>query len=520
MSIIRSTATVSFFIFISRVLGFIRDILIAKYLGAGMLSDVFFASFRLPNFFRRIFAEGAFNSAFVPIFIEKNKLHHEEGDNNEKARGLDFASNIFSILLYVLLIFVLILQLAMPLVVKTLFPGFFSDPVKSALAIDLSRITVFYLLFISLVSLSAGILNSINKFASASSVPIVLNSTLIFFSLFVADKFQTFAHGLAWGVFTAGILQFIWITFFTIKAGFLLYPKMPKLDIDAKKFFRKLLPAVIGGNVMQINLLLDSIFASAISGAVSYLYYADRINQLPLAMIGIAISTALLPSLSRLIKSNKADEAIKLQNIGLEVALIMAIPATISLIIFAHPIITTLFERGKFTSDESLLVSKALMLYSVGLPAFILVKIFEPAFFARGNTRTPMNISILSVAINCFCNFLFYLFNFGYLGIIIASIISSYINLSMLIIASIKHNYFYFASDLFAKFKKIIINNIILVLSALILKQYLYEPLYFSKILSLLISIFLLLIIYFLSTYLSGGLQIMIANFVKKNNQL
>jgi putative peptidoglycan lipid II flippase len=338
----KSFFTISFFISLSRILGFIRDILIARYVGVSVLSDAFFAAFRLPNFFRRVFAEGAFNSSFVPIFIEKldnSKPHHQ----NQEAKV--FLANIFSILLYSLFIFVIILQIFMPFFMKILFPGFFLDPEKSSLLISFSHITIFYLIFISLVSLYSGILNSINKFAVPASSPIILNSTLILMILLFGKMFPNYGYALSWGVFVAGILQFIFVGFAVYKSGFLVYPKIPKLNPDIRKFFRKLLPGIIGANVMQINLLIDSIFASMITGAVSYLYYADRINQLPLAMIGIAIGIALLPNLSRRIKDGDFQSAIKLQNTALEAGLILVMPATLALTVLSYPIISTLFGK-------------------------------------------------------------------------------------------------------------------------------------------------------------------------------
>ena len=362
----------------------------------GILVDAFFLAFSIPNTFKRLFSEGTFNAAFVPSYSSLL---------NNKKKAQNFANSIFNLLTLGLIVLVLIVEILMPLFVYLIAPGFEGDYDKMELAITLTRITFPFLIFISLASFFSAILNSHNKFAIASAAPIILNILLIGVLLFAKILDDNLVYYLSYAVTISGVVQFIFLYFF-VKKNF--SPKIKfKININKKikNFFKKLLPSIFSSGVTQINILVGTIIASFQASAVSYLYYADRTNQLPLAMIGIAISTALLPSLSRLIKSNKADEAIKLQNIGLEVALIMAIPATISLIIFAHPIITTLFERGKFTSDESLLVSKALMLYSVGLPAFILVKIFEPAFFARGNTRTPMNISILSVAINCFCNF-------------------------------------------------------------------------------------------------------------------
>ncbi len=506
----KSFFTISFFISLSRILGFIRDILIARYIGVSVLSDAFFAAFRLPNFFRRVFAEGAFNSSFVPIFIEKldnQKPHHQ----NQEAKI--FLANIFSILLYSLFIFVIILQIFMPFFMKILFPGFFSSPEKSSLLISFSHITIFYLIFISLVSLYSGILNSINKFAVPASSPIILNSTLILMILLCGEMFPSYGYALSWGVFLAGILQFIFVGFAVYKSGFLVYPKVPKLNQDIRKFFRKLLPGIVGANVMQINLLVDSIFASMIMGAVSYLYYADRINQLPLAMIGIAIGIALLPNLSRRIKDGEFESAIKLQNVALEAGLILVMPATLALTVLAYPIISTLFQRGAFGENESNLVSQALMFYSLGLPSFVLVKVMEPSFFSRGDTKTPMKIAILCLINNVILNYVFYILQMGFIGIILASVFSTYLNLTLLITNLIRKKLFYFEKDFVKKLISILIPSIVMALTLYLLKQYfLIQD--FNKIFELSMMILLGLIIYFIASYFSGSLKI-ISQIVK-----
>jgi putative peptidoglycan lipid II flippase len=511
MTLFRSIFTISFFISISRVLGFIRDILIAKYLGVSMLSDAFFAAFRLPNFFRRIFAEGAFNSAFVPIFIEK--LQDKQNQNNT----LLFVRNIFGFLFYALLIFTILFQIFMPFFMKILFPGFFSDPEKSSILVSLSRITIFYLIFISLVSLCSGILNSISKFAVPASAPIILNLTLIA-SVFVFGSIASnYAYALSWGVFIAGILQFLWVFVFTAKSGFLLYPQTPKLNTDAKKFFKKLIPGIIGGNVMQINLLVDSIFASMVAGAVSYLYYADRINQLPLAMIGIAISIALLPALSRKIKSGENDGAIKLQNTALEVGLILVIPATLALTVLAHPIISTLFERGKFSANESFFVAKALMFYSFGLPSYVLVKVMEPSFFSRGDTKTPMKIAFLCLATNAALNVVFFFFEFGYLGIILASVISTYLNLTALLTTLIRQKNFYFEKNFSKKMVLILIPSFLMAASLFMMREYFAQNQSMNKIAELTVMILAGLLVYAVSALFSGSLKILVkSNFLKR----
>ncbi|MDX2083663.1 MAG: murein biosynthesis integral membrane protein MurJ, partial [Rickettsiales bacterium] len=397
------------------------------------------------------------------------------------------------------------------------------DPEKSSLLIILSRITIFYLIFISLVSLCSGILNSLGKFAIPASSPIVLNLTLIAATSIFGNLFPNYAYALSWGVFVAGILQFLWVFIFTLKSGFLVYPKLPKINSDIKIFFRKLIPGVIGANVLQINLLIDSIFASVITGAVSYLYYADRINQLPLAMIGIAIGVALLPNLARRIKSGENDSAIKLQNAALEVGLILVIPATLALTVLAYPIISALFERGNFTHDQSFFVAKALMFYSFGLPSYVLVKVMEPAFFARGDTKTPMKIAIICLINNAILNVIFHFIGFGYIGIILASTASTYLNLTILFTTSIRKKYFYFEQDFFKKMISIIAPSVFMAFALFIMRQRFYESDHFNKITELAIMIAAGALIYFISAYLSGSLNILLESHLlkrRKNGQI
>ncbi len=524
MSILRSVFTISFYISLSRICGFIRDIIIAQYLGVSLLSDAFFAAFRLPNFFRRVFAEGAFNSAFVPIFVERIGDHKGGTNNASKASkaskdGLIFARNIFSFLFYILLVFTIIFQIFMPFFMKILFPGFFVDPAKSELLINLSRITIFYLIFISLVSLCSGILNSIDKFAVPASSPIILNLTLICSVFVFGNSVPNYAYALSWGVFIAGILQFLWLSFFTFKSKFLLYPQWPKFNRDTKKFFQKLLPGIVGANVMQINLLVDSIFASLIAGAVSYLYYADRINQLPLAMIGIAIGIALLPALSRKIKSGEHEGAVRLQNLAFEVGLVLVIPATLALTILAYPIITSLFERGKFGHEESMLVSRALMFYSFGLPAYVLVKVMEPAFFARGNTTTPMKIACTCLVNNVVLNLIFFSFGIGYVGIILSSTISSYLNLTLLLYLLVKEKHFHFEKKFLQKLLSILIPSLLMALTLFVVRGYFDHHDFLNKIIELMTMILIGLLVYGTSSYFSGSLDIVLQSHLLKRKK-
>ena len=506
----KSFFTISFFISISRILGFVRDILIARFLGVSMLSDVFFAAFRLPNFFRRIFAEGAFNSAFVPLFIEKiaqDKSTKDSGHNIKQSEF--FVKNIFAILLYSLLIFVIILQIFMPWVMKLLFPGFFNDEVKSSLLISFSHITIFYLIFISLVSLCSGILNSLNKYALPASSPIILNLTLIIMMVFYGKMFPNYGYALAYGVLMAGVLQFLVIFIGVYKKGYLLYPQMPVFNNDIRQFFRKLIPAIIGANVMQINLLIDSIFASMMIGAMSYLYYADRINQLPLAMIGIAIGIALLPNLTRRIKDGNNDVAIKMHNMAVEAGLILVFPATLALTVLAYPIIAALFKGGAFGENECLLVARALMYYSFGLPSYVLVKVMEPGFFSRQDTKTPMKIAMICLISNLLLNCVFYLFAMGFVGIILSSVISSYLNLSLLIHNLIRKKHFYFTADFKHKILAIIWPSILMAVVLFLIKALFLHSHYFHEIIELLIMIIVGLVTYFIASLFSGSLKIL-----------
>lgn len=517
MSIFRSAFTVSFFISMSRIFGFIRDIFIAQYLGVSMLSDAFFAAFRVPNFFRRVFGEGAMNSAFVPIFVDK--LQDKTSDTDEKV----FLQNVFSILFYILLIFTIIFQIFMPFFMKVLFPGFIAQPEKLTLLVSLSRITIFYLIFICLVALCSGVLNSLGKFAVPAASPIILNVTLIASIFVFGNVTPTYAHALSWGVFTAGILQFVWLMTFTLKEKMLLYPKAFSLKLfhnqDIKKFFKKLMPAVIGGNVMQINLLIDSIFASMIFGAVSYLYYADRINQLPLAMIGIAIGIALLPSMSRKIKDREFEGAIRLQNLALEVGLIIVVPATLALTCLSEPIIVALFERGKFTHSESIFVANALKFYSFGLPAYVLVKVMEPAFFSRGDTKTPMSIAIICLFSNVILNAIFFFQNVGYVGIILSSIISSYLNLSLIFIKLLHKKDFFFEERFLIKIFKILIPSFIMFFTLIFAKNFFYNYDSFTIIIELAMMIIAGLITYFAASYFSGSLDILLKSGLLKRRK-
>lgn len=456
MSLTKSFFTVGSLTLVSRVFGFIRDILIAAIMGAGPLTEAFLVAFKLPNFFRRLFAEGAFNAAFVPMFAG---MLATEGQ--EKARL--FGEKIFSVLLFSLLIFTLVMQVAMPLVMYVLAPGFADDKEKFDLAVYLTRITFPYLLFVSLVSFLAGVLNCFNKFAAVAASPIILNLCLIPALLFFAEKAETPAHALSYGVALAGVLQFLWLYLSCKKIGITFKIRRPKLSPEIRAFLKRMAPGIIGAGVVQINLWIDIIIGTFIPSAIAYLYYADRINQLPLSIVGTAMGVALLPSLSKQIRENKSEEAMNSQNRALEIVLFLILPATAALIIISHPIISVLFERGKFGAAESLATSYGLIAYAVGLPAFVMVKIFSTSFFSHGDTKTPVKIAIMAMISNVILNvaFIFLFMRIGimpHIGIALATSISSWLNVGFLCMILVKRGRFGFDKRIKKRFWRILLS--------------------------------------------------------------
>lgn len=420
MSLARSTAVIGFFTLLSRISGFARDVLVANMIGASWLSDAFFVAFKLPNFFRRLFAEGAFNAAFVPLFAGSLA---KEG----KERALTFASEAFAVLLVALLILNAVFLVFMPVLLYLFAPGFAAEPEKFDLTVTLSRIAFPYILFISLVSLLGGILNSIERFAAVASTPILLNLCLIFSLLFLSPITETPAHALSIGVFLAGIAQLGWLIWSAKRYDVLPRWAKPRLTHQVKTLLKLIAPAALGAGVAQINLLIDVILASTMPDAVSYLYYADRLNELPLGVIGVAVGTALLPMLSKQIRSGQAGAARHTMNRAIELSLFLALPAAVGLILLAGPLITLLFEHGAFTRHDSYASFLPLIAYAAGLPAFILIKIFAPGFYANRDTKTPFIIASLCVLLNLVLN-LILMQSMAHIGLALATSIAGWVN--------------------------------------------------------------------------------------------
>ncbi|MGD1935906.1 MAG: murein biosynthesis integral membrane protein MurJ [Candidatus Phaeomarinobacter sp.] len=424
MNLLKSFATLGGMTMMSRVLGFVRDILIAAVLGTGPVADAFFVAFKFPNLFRRLFAEGAFNSAFVPLFAKRL-----EGEGAKSAQ--QFAEEAFSVLLTVLLIFTALAQLAMPWLMYAIAPGFADTPDKFDMAVVFTQIAFPYLLFMSLVALLSGVLNSLGKFAAAAFAPVLLNIILIATLLFAAPYFENAGLALVWGVSAAGLAQFAMLVWAAHRAGFMPRLRVPKMTPGVKRLVVLGIPGVIAGGIAQINLLIGTIIASLQDGAVSWLYYADRVYQLPLGVIGIAIGIVLLPDLARRLRADDEGGAMWSQNRAMEFSMLLTLPAAAALIAIPGPIIETLFERGAFDAADTLKTQMALAAFAVGLPAFVLIKVFSPGFFARENTVTPMRFAAAGIAVNISGSLILF-YQIGFVGIAIATSMAAWVNAGLL----------------------------------------------------------------------------------------
>ncbi len=458
MSFVRSIATVGGFTLLSRVTGLMREMMIAHFLGAGAAADAFFVAFRFPNLFRSLFAEGALNAAFVPLF--SGKMTAEGHD-----QAILFAQRSLSVLGLWLLGFVAVMELAMPWAMMGLAPGFADIPGKQELATDLSRICFPYLLFISLTALQAGVLNSVGRFAAAAGTPILLNLVAMLGLLVLTPYTETPAHALAWGTFASGVAQFSWLVFSCRKAGVGLTLVRPRLTPEIRLLIKRIVPGAVGAGVYQVNLVINTMIASTVAdGAVSYLNYADRVNQLPLGVVGIAIGTALLPLLSRQIKQGALQAAADSQNRALEFGLLLTVPAAAALMVLALPVVTVLFQRGSFGADASRETAHALVAFAIGLPAYVLVKVLTPSFFAREDTATPVKVAAVVMAINVALN-LALVAELRHVGMALSTAIAAWCNVGLLAIILAKRGFFVLDARLISRAPRIVAAGAVLALA-------------------------------------------------------
>ncbi len=430
MKLYKSFATVGGLTLISRVFGFMRDILIAATLGTGWVADAFVVAFRFPNLFRRLFGEGAFNSAFVPVFAKKI-----EGEGKEAART--FAEEALAGLFFILLILTVVAELTMPFLMYGLAPGFDATPEKFDLAVLLTRITMPYLLCMSLVALMSGALNSAGRFAESASVSIVLNATMMIATLlslwlgYKAGREAGIIQALA--VFVAGFLQLALLMWGMKRAGLSLKLRWPRMTDDMRHLVKLGVPGIVAGGVTQLNIAIGTIIASMQPGAVSHLYYADRIYELPLAIVGIAVGVVLLPDVSRHLRAGNTEAVMDSQNRSLEFAMLLTLPAALALAVMPTEIVRVLFERGAFRPEDTASTAAVLAIFALGLPAFVLIKVFSPAYFAREDTKTPMRYATISLTVNTLGSIaLFFLFRhlgmMPQLGIAVATTIGGWLN--------------------------------------------------------------------------------------------
>ena len=501
MNLLKSTGTFGFYTIISRLLGYIRDILIAIFLGTGMLADAFFVAFRIPNTFRRLFAEGTFNAAFVPSY--SSEINRGQKQSNK------FANDIFNLLFLGLLFLTIIIEIFMPAFVSIIAPGFVGNLEKMTIAINLTRITFPFLFFICLASFFSAILNSHNKFAAAAAAPIILNIVLIFVLIFSKSLGDQSVYYLSYGVSLAGFLQFIFLYKYVSKYYSLKFTFKLKASNKVKFFFKKLLPSIFSSGVTQINILIGTIIASFQTSAVSSLYYADRIYQINLAIAGIAIGVVILPQLSKHIQSKKKNKILLIQNKALELSLFLSLPATVALIIGSEQIISALFGYGSFNENSVNNSSLALYYFALGLPAFALIKVFSSFFFANHDTKTPFYISLTSVILNILIS-VYYFSDIGFIIIPIATSISSWFNSILLFIFLKNRQLFYFNKIFFIKFIKIIFASILMGLFFNFLLNFFQNDLAFNqsiKSLYLVLSVILGLLFYLIVCYFIKAFQ-------------
>ncbi len=453
MNLIKSTGTFGFYTIISRLLGYLRDILIAVFLGTSIVADAFFVAFRIPNTFRRLFAEGTFNAAFVPSYTSEL--------SKGKIKSNKFANEIFNLLFIGLLILVLLIEIFMPVFVSLIAPGFVGDTKKIELAINLTRITLPFLMFVSLASFFSAILNSHNKFAAASAAPIILNLILIgilFFGKILNDEL---VYYLSYGVSIAGFLQIVFLYKFVNKFYSISFNFNFKITKPIKIFFKKLLPSIFSSGVTQINILVGTIIASFQASAVSYLYYADRIYQINLAIAGIAIGVVILPQLSKFVHQRKKSKILLIQNKALELSMFLSLPATAALLIGSKEIVSALFGYGSFNEEAVNNSANALYYFGLGLPAFALIKVFSSFFFANQDTKTPFYISLISVILNIIISVYFFKY-IGFIIIPIATSISSWFNSIVLFIFLKNKDLFKLNKIFIIKFLKIIVSSFLM----------------------------------------------------------
>ncbi len=453
MKLFKNVVTVSFFTSLSRILGMVREMFLSNILGASWITDAFVVAFKFPNFFRRFFAEGAFNAAFVPQFAGTL-----EKEGEKKAQ--EIAQNTFSVMAFSLTVFCLFIIVFTPILIYIIAPGFINTPEKLDLSITLVRLTFPFILFVSLSALLAGVLNSHDRFAAASATPIILNIFMII-ALMSYSFFDTQpVIAVSVSVTLAGFTQLLWLYAATRRLGISITLAIPHLTVPVRKILKLMIPGAIGAGVMQINLLVDMILASFLqSGSISYLYYADRLNQLPLSIFGVAVGTALLPELSKLWRADKKERALKTQETALLMSLQLTIPASVALVCLAKPLIALLYGHGQFGVYEINQTAPALAAFSLGLPAYVASRVFSSTFFAVQNTTTPVKVGVITLSLNIILNLILMQF-YAHIGMAIATSIAAWVNVLLMGYLLMKKGLFIFSRTMFIHLMKVVLLSV------------------------------------------------------------
>jgi putative peptidoglycan lipid II flippase len=506
MSLARKFATVGGATLGSRLLGFGRETLMAAALGTGPMADAFYAAFRFPNLFRRLFAEGAFNAAFVPLFAKEIEANGIDGAKR-------FSEEVLGVLFTVLLVITIAMELAMPLIVSTIIaPGFVNDPEKFDVTVKLAIVMFPYLMCMSLTAMLSGMLNSLHHYFAAAIAPVFLNLALIAalaYGLWTgADPLAT-AWYLSWGVLVAGILQMAVLYAGVLHAGMRFGLRRPRYTPNVKRLLVLAFPAAVTGGITQINQLIGQMIASTKDGAIAVLQYADRVYQLPLGVVGIAVGVVLLPELSRALRGGAVKEAANLQNRSLEFVLFLTLPAAGALWVISDEIVRVLYERGAFSPETTATVASTLAIYGLGLPAFVMIKALNPGFFAREDTRTPMRLTGISVAFNCLLAVSLFPF-FGERGIATAEASSGWLTTILLFSTLVRRGHWDWEPALFSRVLRLIAATVVMAVALNYASAYLADWLtpeahLLSQLTALMILIGMSMVIYFALAFAFGG---------------
>ncbi len=501
---LKGVMTVGSWTMASRILGFLRDMLIASFVGTGPVADAFFVANRLPNLFRRLFGEGAFNAAFVPEFTG---LLATDGHGH----AAKFAQEAFGVMVFWLGLLTILGEVFMPQLLHAIAPGFARDPAKFELAITLSRITFPYLFLICLTALVSGVLNGLDRFAAAAAAPVLYNAFSIGAMVLLAPHVATVGHALAWGVSLSGIAQLALLIWAMHRAGMPLTLPVPRFTPQMRALLKRMAPGLVGAGVTQLNLALDTVIGSLLpAGAVSLLYYADRVNQLPLGVIGVAVGTALLPMLSRQMRTGDDERAKVTMNRAIELALFLTLPAALALAVSGAPIMYVLFARGAFTLENAISSSESLAAYAFGLPVFVLLKVLTPAFFARGDTSTPVKIGLATVALNIALNFAF-MYPLQHIGPALATSVAAYANCAALLIMLVKRGQFGADARLVRRLPRMAVASLLMAVALYVVGNWMHAALFANSALrwgALVVLVSVGLGVYFIACQLLGAFDI------------